>query len=170
MGEVSESWIRTKLLDVDEPEFEYLPDEGESYDDGHYGVAGAFHQGPLATCPVRALSAQVNEEEEEEAGEDLTPLDPGRAQLFRAAAARANYMSMDRPDLAFPAKELCRRMAAPVEGDIRALRRLCQYLLAEPRMVYFFRWQRGGMPPCKSLLTLTSPAATGRVQRAVAAS
>ena len=61
--------------------------------------------------------------------------------LFRSYAARANYLAMDRPELAYPAKELCRRMKEPVKGDLRALRRIAQYLADSPRLVYQFAWQ-----------------------------
>eukprot|EP00969_Alexandrium_andersonii_P144720 6399556-Alexandrium_andersonii.AAC.1 len=44
---------------------------------------------------------------------DEEPLPAHEAGLFRAGAARANYLAPDRPDVAFPAKELCRRMSAP---------------------------------------------------------
>ena len=58
--------------------------------------------------------------------------------LYRAGAARANYLALDRPDIAFAAKELCRRMAAPCETDLGSLRHLARYLLGVPRMVYYF--------------------------------
>ena len=35
----------------------------------------------------------------------------------RAVAARANYLSGDRPDIQYAVKEICRRMAKPVRGD-----------------------------------------------------
>ena len=68
------------------------------------------------------------------------------AVLFRATAARANYLALDRPDVAFAAKELCRRMSAPRRKDKVALRRLCRYLLGAPRVVYDFHRLRGGEP------------------------
>ena len=70
-----------------------------------------------------------------------TPLSWGEARLFRAHAARANYLGMDRPDIAFAAKELCRRMSSPTTADLDAIRRLAQYLVGSPRLVYSFPWQ-----------------------------
>jgi len=72
---------------------------------------------------------------------EAQPLDPENARLFRAYAARANYLGMDRLDIAFAAKELCRRMSNPDEADLEALRRLIQYLVGAPRLVYRFPWQ-----------------------------
>ena len=40
------------------------------------------------------------------------------ARLYRACAARANYLALDRVDVAFAAKELCRRMSSPVFGGL----------------------------------------------------
>ena len=53
-----------------------------------------------------------------------TPLDEASAHRFRSTAARANFLALDRPDLAFATKELCRIMAAPKKSDISALRRV----------------------------------------------
>ena len=61
--------------------------------------------------------------------------------LFRAGAARANYLALGRPDVAYAAKELCRRMSAPRESDLAALKRLARYLLGAPRQVYQFAMQ-----------------------------
>ena len=48
------------------------------------------------------------------------------ARLFRSFAARANYLAMDRPDLAQATKELCRRMSAPRAADLQALSRVAR--------------------------------------------
>ena len=64
----------------------------------------------------------------------------------RATAARANYLALDRPEVAYAAKELCRRMSAPRQRDKVALRRLCRYLLGVPRVVYHFAPVPAGLP------------------------
>ena len=64
-----------------------------------------------------------------------------RASLFRAGAARANYLALDRPDVAVAAKELCRRMAVPCESDFVSLWHLARYLLGAPRRVNWFSMQ-----------------------------
>eukprot|EP00969_Alexandrium_andersonii_P299728 13250870-Alexandrium_andersonii.AAC.1 len=70
-------------------------------------------------------------------------LSPPEASRYRALAARANYLSMDRPDLSFAAKECCRRMSNRTAEDWAALARLTRYLLHRPRAVYYFPWQKG---------------------------
>ena len=56
-------------------------------------------------------------------------------------AARANYLSADRPDIQYAVKEICRRMAKPVEGDWQKLVRLGRYLKGAPRCVLGYVWQ-----------------------------
>ena len=75
-----------------------------------------------------------------------SPLDAAETALFRATAARANYLALDRPEVAFAAKELCRRMSEPRRRDKVALQRLCRYLLGAPRLVYRYRSVPAGLP------------------------
>ena len=74
------------------------------------------------------------------------PLDAAATALFRATAARANYLALDRPEVAFAAKELCRRMSEPRQKDKAALQRLCRYLLGAPRVVYRYGPVPAGLP------------------------
>ena len=74
------------------------------------------------------------------------PLDAAEVTLFRATAARANYLALDRPEVAFAAKELCRRMSEPRQRDKVALQRLCRYLLGAPRLVYRYGPVPAGLP------------------------
>lgn len=71
-------------------------------------------------------------------GETLTGKD---ATLYRGIAARANFLSTDRPDLMYAAKELTRAMSEPTTGDWNKVIRLGQYLLAKPRARRWFRYQ-----------------------------
>ena len=63
-----------------------------------------------------------------------------QATNFRALAARANYLALDRPDVAFAGKELCREFAHPTTADVEALYHLVRYLTHHPRLTYFFPW------------------------------
>ena len=62
--------------------------------------------------------------------------------VFRALAARANYLAQDRIDLQFAAKEACRYMSAPTESSEAALKRLGRYLPGHKRLVYKYPFQR----------------------------
>ena len=69
------------------------------------------------------------------------------ATRFRAMAARANYLALDRPDIAYATKELCRCFATPSVEAFNALKHLGRYLLGAPRLVWKFFHQK----PCSSL-------------------
>ena len=66
-------------------------------------------------------------------------LDSMTASRFRAAAARANYLSQDRPDIQFAVKEICRDSAHPTELSLMKLKRLGRYLVRHPRLVFKYR-------------------------------
>ena len=68
-------------------------------------------------------------------------LGPEEATAYRALAARANYLSLDRPDIQFATKELCRAFARPTRRDYVKLKRLGRYLLGKPRYVWHFNFQ-----------------------------
>ncbi len=55
---------------------------------------------------------------------------------YRAAAARCNFLGLDRPDVQFSAKEVSRGMSKPTQGDLIRLKRLIRYLIKYPRVVF----------------------------------
>ena len=67
---------------------------------------------------------------------------------FRAVAARANYLALDRPDIALSTKELCRHFATPTRAAVDLLRRWVRYLIGVPRLVWTFGYQE----PCNDLV------------------
>ena len=68
-------------------------------------------------------------------------LSPTDATMYRALAARCNYLSQDRPDISFSSKELCREFSVPNKMSFQKLKRLARYLSGLPRLVYRYRWQ-----------------------------
>jgi len=62
--------------------------------------------------------------------------------VFRALAARSNYLAQDRIDLQFSAKEVCRFMSSPTVASQGSLKRLGRFLLGHRRVVYKFVFQR----------------------------
>ena len=48
---------------------------------------------------------------------------------FLSLAARANFMTLDRADIQYSVREICRRMAKPCKGDWDGLKHLARYLL-----------------------------------------
>ena len=85
----------------------------------------------------------TKEEEASAAGGE--PLGKEEARRYRAVAARLNYLAPDRMDLAYSVKEAARSMASPrhAESDWDKLKRLGRYLIARPRLVYKYEWQKG---------------------------
>ena len=69
------------------------------------------------------------------------PLGPEIVTPFRGTAARANFLSADRIDLQFAAKEVCRTMSAPTNLGWQATKRIGRYLVGKPRLVYVYRKQ-----------------------------
>jgi len=87
----------------------------------------------MATPGVRVSFAELEKDK---------PLEPRLNTAFRGSAARSNYLSADRIDCQFAAKEICRWMAQPTEQSWAAMKRLCRYLVGLPRMVYLYRFQQ----------------------------
>ena len=86
-----------------------------------------------ATPGLKAIIEQLKEDK---------LLDADNHTVFRALAARANYLAQDRIDIQFAAKEVCRFMSAPTETSEAALKRMGRYLIGHPRMLYTYPFQR----------------------------
>ena len=84
----------------------------------------------------KGLESPVAKEEKRNEDENDDLMEPQDASRFRALAARANYVALDRVDVQFAAKEVCREMAAPKQSSWLRLKRLARYLLQYPD----FRW------------------------------
>lgn len=76
----------------------------------------------------------------EECEGDEVVLDAADATLFRQVAARANYVSLDRPDTQFAVKEICGHMAVPTQAGVRKLKHLAPYLLKYPEVEFHYPW------------------------------
>ena len=71
-------------------------------------------------------------------------LDPDEARTYRALAARANYLALDRPEISYASKELCRDFAKPTKQSWEKLKRLARFLVGKPRTIWWFGWQDDG--------------------------
>ena len=79
---------------------------------------------PVCTPGLKPLPHQIAADKD---FEDLT--------RYRGIAARANYLSADRPDLQFAAKEACRHMSRPTREAWQRIKRIGRYLVGKPRIV-----------------------------------
>ena len=77
---------------------------------------------------------------------------------FRGVAGRINDLAMDRSDLQFAVKELCRKMAKSENKDLDKASRIARYLNFRPRGVLEFPFEQ-----CKKSWT-ASPTATGQAR------
>ena len=71
-----------------------------------------------------------------------SPLPTSEVTGFRGLAARANYLSADRKDIKFAAKEVCRFMSSPTETSVAAMERLGRYIVGHKRLVWAYPNQR----------------------------
>ena len=85
---------------------------------------------------ARLGSKAAKHAERMEAGGD--DLDQEAATMYRALSARLLYLSMDRPEVAFAAKELCRHFANPTKLGVEALKRAVRFLVGLPRLAANF--------------------------------
>ena len=108
-------------------------------DQRHVEIA-AEEMGLVGANGVATPGVRVREEEEETEG--TGELSRERARTFRGVAARLNFLAMDRGDLPYSTKELCRDMSRPTERAWEKLKRAVRYLVGKPRVVLVFRWQR----------------------------
>ena len=69
---------------------------------------------------------------------DLT-LKAADATMYGARSARCNYLSQDRPDIAFSSQELCREFNFPIMNSFKKLKRLVRYLCGMPRLVHVYK-------------------------------
>ncbi len=80
----------------------------------------------LTTPGVQATIAELEADE---------PILDQRSRVYRAATARGNYVSSDRPESQYANKECCRSMSAPTELSMKALKRLGRFVIGQPRVV-----------------------------------
>ena len=86
---------------------------------------------------VQGVKLQEEDGDEEElAGEDLT--------RYRSVVATANFTSLDRSDVRFAVKELCREVARPTCAW-RKLKKLARYLQGQPRVVQKIKFDVDGV-------------------------
>ena len=64
------------------------------------------------------------------------------ATLYRAIAARLNYLAQDRVDVQFAAKDVAKHMSRPAAMDWVKLKRVARYPAGAPRYVQTYAWQQ----------------------------
>ena len=90
---------------------------------------------------AKAVSTPGTKDEGNTQEDKYVKLSNEEASKYRAIVARCNYLSPDKPDIAYSAKELARNMADPSRGNWTQLERLGRYLKGKPRVQQIFQWQ-----------------------------
>ena len=68
-------------------------------------------------------------------------MDAAEKKSFRMLAAKLNYMDEDNPAIQFAAKEICRKMAAPVDTDFSRVKKLARFLVGICAARWSYPWQ-----------------------------
>ena len=110
-------------------------------DDKHVGLLeeewGVASCNPVATSyvkPTVSVHGAVG-------GVEARDVRPADATLYRRAAARINYVALDRPDLSFASRVASSHMSSPKEGDNQLIKRIIRYLKGKPRVAIRYQFQ-----------------------------
>ena len=68
----------------------------------------------------------------------VSPWTPRREQRSGRLALGRTSLALDRCDIQFATKEICRDMSSPTQMSVGKLRRLASYLLEYPSLVWTF--------------------------------
>ena len=130
-GQIREARVLNRIVRVDKDGWYYEADQRH----GEMIIKTLNMEGAKGVCTPGEDEKPWKDEPngEELKGKDITG--------YRALAARANYLGVDRPDIQYAVKEICRGMSKPTRGDLGKLRRLARYLIEKPRAVIRYPWQ-----------------------------
>lgn len=90
-------------------------------------------------CQIDVGQQAAKHAERMEAGGEI--IDTETATMYRALSDRLLCLTLDRPGLVFPAKELCRHFAHPTRAGVEALKRVVRFLVGLPWLVCHFPFQ-----------------------------
>ena len=94
----------------------------------------------LDGCKSVTTPGVKDDGKEDDDGPKMEP-EGGPHKKIRRGAAQGNFISMDRPDIAYAAKEVARRVSAPCEHDSVKLKRMVRYIKGHSRLVMKYHWQ-----------------------------
>ena len=92
---------------------------------------------PVATTYVKSTGSFNRLEDHVEP----KAMSQAEATQYRRAAARINYVALDRPDLSFASRVASSHMSNPMEGDEHVVKRIIRYLKGKPRVAIRYEFQ-----------------------------
>lgn len=101
----------------------------------------------MLSCRPTSTPVNVEDHKVDDAnGGQAEPMDQTNARLFRAAAAKVNYLAQDRPDLSLASNMVARSMSNPMRGDEVKMKRLLRYLQGRPVCTVHYAFQPRSQP------------------------
>ena len=99
--------------------------------------------GPEGASPATTPGVAAKGETRVEDNEDSTDPELGHEEtpMFRTVGARLNYLSQERPDIAFATMKLCSKMSRPDAQDLEDMKRVGRFLVGRLRVGCLFEWQ-----------------------------
>ena len=141
--------VKTQTLGLDEEQLRQVKDlnriitwdegKGIGYDADPRHVEIINQQ--LSLEHAKFVTTPGTKAEGRTADDNGEPLGDEHATKHRALVARCNYLSPDRPDIAFAVKGFPRHMSIPRKGDWTRLKRLGRYFVGRPRLQQWSNWQ-----------------------------
>ena len=98
---------------------------------------------PVATQYVKPAGSSNRSAENDEP----KAISQADATQYRRAAARINYVALDRPDLSFACRVASSHMSNPKEGDEHVVKRIIRYLRGKPGVAIRYEFQKDPPPP-----------------------
>ena len=126
---VNEGKILNRIVRATKDGWEYEADQRH----GEYIIQA------MGLSEANGLSNPGEESKPWQETEDEQSLDVKDSSEYRALAARANFLALDRADIQFAVKEICATMSNPTRGCKRKLKRHVRYLIGVPKFVSKFK-------------------------------
>ena len=95
---------------------------------------------PVGTAPGVCVHATLGAEDNDSHA-DARDMSSADATLYRRAAARINYIALDRPDLSFASRVASSHMSSSKEGDYQLIKRIIRYLQGKPRVAIRYQFK-----------------------------
>ena len=116
-------------------------DEGLEYEPDQRHSEFIIEQMGMANCKAVSIPTCTEVEYNENLRRESGLLSQREASLYRAIAARLNYLAQDRVGVQFAAKDAAKHMAKPAALDWLKLKRVARYLAGVPRYIQKYAWQ-----------------------------
>ena len=93
------------------------------------------------SCPYAKSGGQEQDQRKDKEGSIDPELGHDETTMFRAVAARLNYLSPDRPDITLATMKLCSKKSRLDAQDLKKMKRVGRFLVGKPRVGCLFEWQ-----------------------------